>query len=165
MEAALNTIRKWLVTPIMYFATVARPFRASCYCSSQGSQLSNAMDHFSPLVWLLRTVQALWELASKDEAPKLIRAWFLYGLQLKSVVSSSAVGSHHRVLETNQEQSQQPVIFWGIYGNPLTNILKEITHFLHWGFYLLTYGIWERHCPPTPYRVTPFKLFLYMYMA
>jgi hypothetical protein len=62
----------------------------------------------------------------------------------------SGIGFYYLVLVGNQEQQQEPILFWrGISRIFMTNNSRGFIHTWHWAFSLINLWLWER--PLFPY--------------
>lgn len=128
----------------------------SCHYSMNRSALPGPVSavlllQFELHCWLLFSLgvmQRTFQRYERQPVRRKLLSWYMLDFSLswlKCMMSSSAAGSYHRVLETSQEQRPLLILSWGALRTLLTNIFKKIIRTLHWGFYLMLYGIWVTH--------------------
>lgn len=105
------TLHQW--TPLPYQIDIAHWFMVDHDCW----WLSSPSTLIEPL--------AIQKLAGMEETPSSIRAWFLYVLSLRNMISL-AILVCHLVLPRNQRKWQHTVVFWGILGHPWPKTQKEV---------------------------------------
>lgn len=127
----LKLNQKALRSPCSRYTTVAPVGAFSLHFGIVSLQLGGKCSLPAASVYLL----ALWMLACRGGASSSVLAWFMSS-NYKDMASSATV-SYYVVLVGNQQQWQWSVLFRRSRGSPSPTTYRELSHFWHWGFYVI----------------------------